>query len=159
MGGAFHRIVDRFAQTVAQPPQKVAALNPTASHEQRREALTGWLLSFLVEELERDPGYGNMPAEVDDLAEALRHLADYLAERAASGALAESIRKVVRGGERAVEAMLPEASVVLNGRIDALYGGGDEQLDVSSTSPYSGGAPAAGNHLDRTTLDQRASPT
>jgi S-DNA-T family DNA segregation ATPase FtsK/SpoIIIE len=33
MGGAFHRIVDRFAQTVAQPSQKVAALNATASHE------------------------------------------------------------------------------------------------------------------------------
>lgn len=130
MGGAFHRIVDRFAQTVAQPPAKASALDAAASHEERREALTDWLLSFLVEELERDPAYANMPAEVDDLAEALRHLGDYLAERAASGVPVESIRKVVRGGEKAVEAELPEASVILNGRIDAVYGGGDEQLDV-----------------------------
>jgi S-DNA-T family DNA segregation ATPase FtsK/SpoIIIE len=130
MGGAFHRIVDRFAQTVTQPPPRAGALTASASHDERREALTGWLLSFLVEELERDLAYANMPAEVDDLAEALRHLADYLAERAASGVLVESIRKVVRAGEKAVEAALPEASVVLNGRIDALYGGGDGQLDV-----------------------------
>jgi S-DNA-T family DNA segregation ATPase FtsK/SpoIIIE len=130
MGGAFHRIVDRFAQTVTHPPPKVAALDAGAAHEQRREALTGWLLSFLIDELERDTAYANMPAEIDDLAEALRQLADYLAERAATGALAESIRKVVRGGERVVEAEIPDAAVVLNGRIDALYGGGDDRLDV-----------------------------
>ncbi len=130
MGGAFHKIVDRFAQTVTQPPPAVLALPASAKHEQRREALTAWILSFLRDELEGDPSYANMPAEVDDLAEALRHLADYLAERASTGVLAESIRKVVRGGERAVEAALPEASVVLSGRIDALYARGDDRFDV-----------------------------
>jgi S-DNA-T family DNA segregation ATPase FtsK/SpoIIIE len=130
MGGAFHRIVDRFAQTVTQPPAAVKALPKEADHAQRQDALARWILSFLIDELEADSAYRNMPAEVDDLAEALRQFAGYLAERAPAGTLAESICGVVRAGEKAVEAALPEASVILNGRIDAIYSRGDERLDV-----------------------------
>lgn len=130
LGGAFHRLVDRFAQTVDQPPAELARLDAGATREQRRAALARWLLDFLVEELQRDPSYRSMPAEVDDLAEALRQLARHLAERASSGVPADAIRALVRAGERPVEARLPEASVVLHGRIDALWARGGGQLDV-----------------------------
>ena len=130
LGAAFHRIVDKFAQTVGQPPAAVASLPASAGHSQRRAALAAWLLDFLVDELQRDTSYRSIPAEVDDLAEALRQLADHLARRAANGALAEAIRGVVRAGERPVEASIPEANVLLSGRLDALYGRPGEQLDV-----------------------------
>lgn len=130
LGGTFHRVVDRFTQTVDSPPEHFAALPAGAPREGVKAALTRWILGFLLEELERDPSYRSMPAEVDDLAEALRQLAGYLAERIGGGAPAEAVRSLLRAGERAVEASLPEASVVLTGRIDALHARGDERVDV-----------------------------
>lgn len=130
LGGTFHRIVDRFTQTVDVPPDYLTKLLEGSSREVVREALTRWILGFLLEELERDPSYRSMPAEVDDLAEALRQFAGYLAERIGAGPPVEAIRALMRAGERTVEALLPEASVLLTGRIDALHARGDDRFDV-----------------------------
>jgi S-DNA-T family DNA segregation ATPase FtsK/SpoIIIE len=130
LGGAFHRIVDRFTQTVSVPPELFAALPESATVEARAEGLQRWLLAFLVEELEREPSYRNMPAEVDDLAEALRQLATHLAQRGRQGRPAEAIQSLLRAGERPLESAIEEASVVLTGRIDALYARADERFDV-----------------------------
>lgn len=129
LGGAFHRIVDKLAQTVAAAPPHVVALPADAGLDARREAIVRWLLAFLVDELVADPAYANMPAEVDDLAEALRQLAGYLAANAAQGPLAAAISALVRAGEKAVSAAIPEAGVVVEGRIDALHARG-ERFDV-----------------------------
>ena len=130
LGGAFHRVVDRFAQTIDAPPGYVAALREESSREELRAGLTRWILGFLIDELERETSYRSMPAEVDDLAEALRQFAAYLADRLPAGIPAEAIRSLVRAGERTVEALLPEASVLLVGRIDALHSHGDDRVDV-----------------------------
>ena len=130
LGGAFHRIVERFAQTVTAAPEPFASLAAGASPDGVRQALVRWVLTFLVDELERDPSYRAIPAEVDDLAEALRQFASYLASRLGPGRPSEEIARLVRAGEQPIEAEVPEASVVLNGRIDALYRGSDGGLDV-----------------------------
>jgi S-DNA-T family DNA segregation ATPase FtsK/SpoIIIE len=130
LGGAFHRIVERFAQTVTAPPEPFASLAAGAAAEVIRDALSRWILGFLVDELLRDPSYRAIPAEVDDLAEALRQFAFYLASRLGPGKPGDAIDQLVRAGEQAVEAEISEASVVLNGRIDALFRGDDGALDV-----------------------------
>ncbi len=127
LGGTFHRVVDRFAQTVDAPPDYIARLR---EGDEAAAAIARWILGFLIEELERDPSYRSMPAEVDDLAEALRQFAGYLAKRIGKGEPAAALRSLLRAGERSVEAHLPEASVLLTGRIDALHALGDERIDV-----------------------------
>ena len=47
-----------------------------------------------------------------------------------AGTPADALPKLVRGGERAVEAVLGEPGVLVHGRIDALYGSSDEKLEV-----------------------------
>ena len=130
LGGAFHRIVDRFAQTVTAPPEAFSSLSAEAPAANVRDALVRWVLGFLIDELESDPSYRAIPAEVDDLAEALRQFGSYLASRLGPGEPSEAVVNLVRAGEQAIEAEVPEASVVVTGRIDALYRAGDGTLDV-----------------------------
>jgi len=137
MGGPFHRIVARFAQTVSQPPAAVSAIPAAAGAADRERALSAWLLDFLVTELESNALYASMPAEVDDLAEALRQLGGYLARRCAEGPLARAVADLVLGSETPIEASLPEAGVVVTGKIDALYAnprGGTEVVEYKLTA-------------------------
>jgi S-DNA-T family DNA segregation ATPase FtsK/SpoIIIE len=79
---------------------------------------------LLVCELEADPSYATMPAEVDDLAEALRELARHLTGRLQHFDLpvATALPRLLLAGERAIEARLDPKGPVVRGRIDALYG-------------------------------------
>jgi S-DNA-T family DNA segregation ATPase FtsK/SpoIIIE len=132
LGAAFHRIVDRFAGSVAAPPRYVASLPAGTPRDDVEAQLARWLLEGLVEELAADPGYATMPGEVDDLAEALRELARHLAGRLRvfDGAPGDTLPKVVRAGERTFESSLGPDGPVVHGRIDALYADARGQLEV-----------------------------
>jgi S-DNA-T family DNA segregation ATPase FtsK/SpoIIIE len=124
LGAAFHRIVEKFAKSVAAPPRELLALQSGAARDDVESAIAHWLLALLVEELDADDGYASMPAEVDDLAEALRELARHLTGRLqhVEGAPSAALPRVVMAGEQAVEACLESGGPVLRGRIDAMYG-------------------------------------
>jgi len=130
LGGAFHRIVERFAGSVASPPAHVAALAADAPPEAVCAAMVRWVLAYLADELERDPSYRTMPAETDDLAEALRQFAGYVAERLPPGPPGRTVAELVRAAERSVEAPFAEAGIVLRGKVDALFARGAGRLDV-----------------------------
>jgi S-DNA-T family DNA segregation ATPase FtsK/SpoIIIE len=89
-------------------------------------------LDILVDELIRDATLSTMPGEVDDLAEALRELAKYLADSVAAfeSRPASALAALVRAGERPVSVVLEEEGVILTGRIDALYVTSDERVHV-----------------------------
>jgi len=124
LGAPFHRIVERFARSVTTPPAAIAALSASSARDDVEAALGRWLLGLLVAELEQDAGFSSMPAEVDDLAEALRELARHLAGRMQrfEEPPAAALPRVVVEGERPVEAPLEPDGPVLRGRLDALYG-------------------------------------
>jgi DNA segregation ATPase FtsK/SpoIIIE, S-DNA-T family len=130
MGAAFHRLVARFSSTVTAPPPLFAALRRGAPLDDVEASLVRWLTDLLVDELRADPTYATMPGEVDDLAEALRELARHLAARlrAFPGAPAEALARLVRGGERALEASID--GVVVRGTLDALYAQPSGALEV-----------------------------
>jgi S-DNA-T family DNA segregation ATPase FtsK/SpoIIIE len=132
LGATFHRVVDRFANSVAAPPGYLAALPSGAPRDDVEAALARWLLDGLVEELGADPGYAAIPGEVDDLAEALRELARHLAGRlqAFNGTAADALPRVVRAGERSFESTLGPDGPLVHGRIDALYADARGQLEV-----------------------------
>lgn len=132
LGSAFHRIVETFAKTVDTPPAHFARLGDKSARDDVDAALARWLLSLLVDELDKDPSYASIPAEVDDLAEALRELARHLAGRMRKfkGAPREALRQVVVAGESAVEAPLEPGGAVVRGRFDALYGDAEGVYEV-----------------------------
>ncbi len=132
LGASFHRIVERFAQAVSAPPPAFATLSASCARDDVEAALGRWLLALLVAELEADPGYASMPAEVDDLAEALRELARHLAGRLKRFDLAPTaaLPHAVVAGERPVEAALEPNGPVVRGRLDALYGDARGVLEV-----------------------------
>jgi S-DNA-T family DNA segregation ATPase FtsK/SpoIIIE len=132
LGGAFHRIVDRFANTVDSAPSYFSSLPMGSPRDDVEAQLARWLLDGLVEELEGDPLYAAMPGEVDDLAEALRELARHLAGRlqAFDGSPGEALPKVVRAGEREFESALEPDGPRVRGRIDALYADSEGALEV-----------------------------
>lgn len=127
LGATFHRLAERFAGGVAAPPPSFAALPEQAPPEATGDALRRWLLGLLVDELEANPLLASMPAEVDDLAEALRQLAAHLTARLAgfSGSPSTRLTALVHGGEIEVAAPIEEAGVQIQGRMDALYNGAD----------------------------------
>ncbi|MBI2896578.1 MAG: PD-(D/E)XK nuclease family protein [Deltaproteobacteria bacterium] len=135
LGSAFHRIVEAFARAVDGPPPQVLDLAPGCATEAIEAALSRWILELGARELETDPGYASMPAEVDDLAEALRQLAAYLAARIAKGdepprrAIAALVAEAEVGLETTVELDGGEVAVV-TGRIDALYAPRDARAEV-----------------------------
>ena len=135
LGAAFHRIVDRFTRTIASPPVLVAELGMDASRELVVQRISGWLMQHLVQELRTTPAYATMPAEVDDLAESLRELARYLADRIADlgGAPAPAMAALLESSEQDVSAELVEVrgtAVVVRGRIDSLHALGRGAIDV-----------------------------
>lgn len=134
LGSAFHRIVETAARTAGDPPERLRRLEAGARREVTAEAVAAWLLALLVRELEHAPAYCSMPAEVDDLAEALRQLASYLAERTeqTGQAPAQALERFFAEVERPVAATIATANgdVVLRGRIDALHAPADGALEV-----------------------------
>lgn len=132
LGATFHRVVDAFARAVDNPPPYFAALSENAPRDDIEAALGRWLLERLFQELEIDPTYSSIPAEVDDLAEALRELARHLAGRLVSfeGAPRESIPRLVRSGERPLETPLGTEGTLVHGKLDALFGDPRGVLEV-----------------------------
>ncbi len=124
LGMTFHRIVERFSQSVSDPPSYFQRLPAGCARDELEARLGQWLLGLLVRDLEADPTYASIPAEVDDLAEALRELARHLAGRMQRmpQAPASTLPQVVVAGERSVEAALDDSGLLVRGRIDALYG-------------------------------------
>ena len=134
LGASFHRIVDRFAKTIASPPLRFASLAKGAPLDEVDAGLRRWLLGLLEDELERDPAYASMPGEVDDLAQALRELARHLSARLRrfGDAPASALARLVKDAERRLEATIE--GVVVRGTLDALYaspaeGGGANEAD------------------------------
>jgi S-DNA-T family DNA segregation ATPase FtsK/SpoIIIE len=128
LGAAFHRVVARFCRTLDVPPPRVRALDTGTGAEAIQAALAAWLLDeHLVPELVSSPLYASMPAEVDDLAEALRQWCAYLSAdlAAASEPCAHAVRSFVVRSEGAVQGTLGRAGhgpgVRVTGRFDALY--------------------------------------
>lgn len=130
LGQTFHRLVERFARQVEQPPAHFEQLPLGIPRDDVEAALTRWLLALLADELEEDPTYWSIPGEIDDLAEALRELARHLAGRLQTfgGAPAASLTKLLHTGERPVEATV--GGNVVHGRLDAVYADRHGALDV-----------------------------
>jgi CRISPR/Cas system-associated exonuclease Cas4 (RecB family) len=122
--------VDRFAQTVQTPPEEL--VGRSTQDAAVGLALDRWIMGLLIRELEADPGYASIPAEVDELAEACRQFSAHVARRVGSfaGEVPRILPQLVRSGERPLEAAFPEAGVILRGRIDALFGNRTGELDV-----------------------------
>ena len=134
LGSAFHRIVETAARTASDLPEDLRQLDTEAGREATAKAVAAWLLALLVRELEHTPAYCSMPAEVDDLAEALRQLAGYLAERIdkTQEPPAAALARFFSDVERPVAATVAteDGDVVLRGRIDALHAPADGDLEV-----------------------------
>lgn len=123
LGASFHRIVERFCGAVSAPPTYLKTLPAGAPGDSVQDALVRWLLRVLQDELSADPGYWSIPAEVDDLAEALREFARHLTGRLAAMSAqppAEALSVVLHSGEREVEASWPDGPLI-HGRLDAIF--------------------------------------
>lgn len=134
LGASFHRIVEAFSRMAGDPPRAFRELSGSAQAPEVSAILSRWLIDLLVEELDVNPSYASMPAEVDDLAEALREFARYLAveSRREGVSPAEALRVFLDGAELAVETTLEIGTVVvgLSGRIDAIHAHPRGQLQV-----------------------------
>ncbi len=130
LGATFHRILEAFARSVDSP---TPALLRASTEGEVASALGAWLMGYLVCELAASPSLTTMPAEVDDLAEALRALSRFLANGLPTGkASAEALAQLVHHGELPVEATIEGRgeTVRLTGRVDALYARSRGELDV-----------------------------
>lgn len=132
LGATFHRVVERFHRTVDRPPAAFEVLAAGAPRDDVETELAAWLLAIAVEELAGDPSYASIPAEVDDLAEALRELARHLAGRLTrfEEPPARALARLVQAGERPVEARLDPEGALVHGRIDALFRDPSGALEV-----------------------------
>ncbi|MCA9645156.1 MAG: PD-(D/E)XK nuclease family protein [Polyangiaceae bacterium] len=126
LGGTFHRIAERLHAQAADPPAALTALPDNAPADTIAEVLKDWVLGYLAETLVTNAALQSMPTEVDELAEALREFAQYLAERVAARpeGPATALAAYLKGAEIAVEQVLGEKSqepVRLSGRVDAIF--------------------------------------
>jgi S-DNA-T family DNA segregation ATPase FtsK/SpoIIIE len=131
LGAAFHRIVDRFAKTVEVPPSAFATLELGAPLDDVAAGLRAWILDMLGDELMADPSLASMPAEIDDLAEALRELARHMAARLrrfGGQRPADALRRLVHDSERSLEAVVD--GVLVRGTLDAMYAEPDGSLEI-----------------------------
>jgi S-DNA-T family DNA segregation ATPase FtsK/SpoIIIE len=130
LGGTFHRLVDRFAKTVDAAPAALRGLPTGTPLDTVDSHLRRWLLELLVDELASDASLATMPAEVDDLAQALRELAHHLAGRLQkfSDPPHVALRALLHDSERPLEVTLGD--VVVRGKLDALYASPDGSLEV-----------------------------
>jgi len=113
LGAVFHRIVERFSRALETPPKGIARLGRGASPDGIAEELSAWLIALLMDLLEEEPTYWTMPAEVDDLAEALRELAGYMAHLIVDGAHRPA---------SALAELLQHAELPLEGTVAGLIG-------------------------------------
>ena len=137
LGATFHRLVDRFAESVENPPRDFCDLVAQAPLDEVEASLKSWIFGFLREELAADSGYWTIPGEVDELAEALREFARHLAGRvmARGEDPVVALRHVIHSGERSIEASWPDGPFVA-GRLDALFldrAGGFEIVEYKLT--------------------------
>ena len=147
MGAVFHRLVAAFAR---EPDlSRLSKLPAGAPVDEVARALSSSLLRLLAAELARAPAYAAMPAEVDDLAEALREFARHVAGACAAGRLApaEAVARFLAGAELPLELEVEHGggSLRLSGRIDALHvppGGAAEVVEYKLTDE-------SGEELDR----------
>jgi S-DNA-T family DNA segregation ATPase FtsK/SpoIIIE len=136
LGATFHRVVDNVAKTATTPPDELAQLAHGAELSHIERALRRWWLGVLAAELDACPTLTTMPAEVDDLAEALRQFARYVAGRLGASALAPAAAlsrffdKSELEVEATVEPPLGGAFARLTGRIDALHAPPGDRLEV-----------------------------
>ncbi len=123
LGAVFHRLAERLAGAAGSPPAALTALGAGASPAAVAEILNRWLLDFLIDELEGSAVYSTMPAEVDDLAEALRQLGVHLASRLVrfTEPPAVALGRLLHAAEQPVEAQLGPSGVRVTGRMDAVY--------------------------------------
>lgn len=131
LGATFHRLVENFARVVDTPPAEFAALTEGAALDEVESALVRWLLPLLGNEVASDAAYHSIPAEVDDLAEALREYCRHLAGRvkAMGGQPSAALLAVVHSGEREIEAKWPDGPLV-HGRLDAIFRDKDGTLEI-----------------------------
>jgi S-DNA-T family DNA segregation ATPase FtsK/SpoIIIE len=142
LGAVFHRLVAAFAR---QPRGRALdRLAPAAPVDEVASALTAGLIRLLAAELERSPSYVSMPAEVDDLAEALREFARHVASACAtrSSSPASAVARFLAGAEVPIEVEVDSgrARLRLSGRIDALHvppGGAAEVVEYKLTDDSS----------------------
>ncbi len=135
LGALFHRIAEVFARELASPPERVARLPRGAPREVVASAISIWLLGHLIAELEGNPEAASMPGEIDDLAEALRELAGYLAAEVerSDEAASEALRGLIQYAELGVEAVIDLGEGVcvrLTGRVDAVHSRATGAIDV-----------------------------
>lgn len=136
LGSVFHRICEQFARSLIEPPPFIRDLAAGAQTAQVERAVSRWLLSFLLKELKSNGRVLlSMPAEVDDLAEALRRLAAYLAEQIAASTQvpAQALSSMVKYAEQSLESRIPLENGVhvrLAGRIDVVHDKSDGQFDI-----------------------------
>lgn len=135
LGAAFHRIVGHFAATISNPPRVIASLPRGADERAIADAIACVLLDEAGAEIERTPSYASMPAEIDDLAEALRALAVYLGSelRASDSPPAAALEALLRNHELAVDDTIDVGDgevVLLTGRLDALHARAAGSIDV-----------------------------
>lgn len=125
LGATFHRVVDELSRRVAAIEGHM--LGTTES--QVRGAVAHVAMSLLLVELERRPWLTSMPAEVDDVAEALRQLAAYVARAVAAGPgnPSELLRGFFVHSEVELDATVE--GIRVRGRADAVFRRGAE-LDV-----------------------------
>jgi S-DNA-T family DNA segregation ATPase FtsK/SpoIIIE len=150
LGAAFHRIVEAFAATIPAPAPPLAALGSDASEPAIARAIAAALLDQAAGEIERTPSYASMPAEVDDLAEALRELARYLAKEAHAlgGQPASALTRLLDRSELDVSDAIDIGdgqAVLLTGRLDALYARSSGSIDVVEYKL----TPESNDELDR----------
>jgi len=132
LGAAFHRIVELFSRDVEHAPKRLASLEAGSPRDDVEASLAEWLLEYLFRELEADAAYATMPAEVDDLAEALREFARHLTGRlqAFPERPCDALPKLVHAGERPLEQVLRAGGPLVHGRLDALYRNAKGDLEV-----------------------------
>ena len=135
LGAAFQRIVHAFASSASRPPRALAELSSAADEETVANAIGAVLLDAAAAEIEQNPGYASMPAEVDDLAEALRELARYFSRelKRAGGRPADALARLPAALELALNhaiAIDGHDAVVVTGGIDALQAPGTGAVDV-----------------------------
>jgi DNA segregation ATPase FtsK/SpoIIIE, S-DNA-T family len=147
LGAVFHRLVAAFAR---EPDlSRLSRLPAGAAVDEVARTLSSSLLRLLAADLARSPTYASMPAEVDDLAEALRELARHLAGACAAGGVvpAEAIARFLAGAELPLDLSVDHGggSVRLTGRMDAVHvppGGAAEVVEYKLTEDN-------GEELDR----------
>lgn len=133
LGATFHRVVDALARrvdAVLEALETLEGLDAKGRDEGAvRRAVGDVALGLLVDEIERRPWLASMPAEVDDVAEALRELAAYVERSvdATGGSRRVALAGFFAHAELDLEAIV--AGVRVTGRADAVFARGAE-LDV-----------------------------